>query len=325
MRLVLCVVYAFMGALLFAIPSLTRRRLLFAVPVPPDFRESRAGRRAVSSFRAVIAAVVLAGIGALLFAPVGVLNAAVTAVPAAILLAGGISFYLQNRRLAPLAVQFTSPREAELTQAPEQLPWFGWLAAGPLMMLGGVAGWLFLHWDRIPARFPVHFDASGAPNRWAARTVHDVYAPLLFGAELCAWCLIMALAGWFGSRRTGARSVMLGAMIAIEYLLGLLFGLIALQAPLGIPVWVVALSPMAILIPLIIVVARKMSDPSDPLDATPNECWKADIFYYNPNDAVLFVEKREGLGYTFNFANPWSWVLLAGLVLVLASAPFVIA
>jgi uncharacterized membrane protein len=37
------------------------------------------------------------------------------------------------------------------------------------------------------------------------------------------------------------------------------------------------------------------------------------------------VEKREGLGYTFNFANPWSWALLLGLALVVASAPFVMA
>jgi len=78
------------------------------------------------------------------------------------------------------------------------------------------------------------------------------------------------------------------------------------------------------LVPLLIVMARKMTDPRDPVDATPNECWKGGIFYYNPNDAVLFVEKRDGLGYTFNFANRWAWVLLAGLMMVVASAPFVI-
>jgi uncharacterized membrane protein len=118
---------------------------------------------------------------------------------------------------------------------------------------------------------------------------------------------------------------MLGGVIAIEYLFALVFALIPLQALLGIPVWVIALSPMAILIPLITVMTNKMSEITEPMDPTPNECWKGAILYYNPNDAALFVQCRHQVfTYTFNFANPWSWVLLLGLVLVIASGPFVL-
>jgi uncharacterized membrane protein len=262
---------------------------------------------------------------ALLLSPARLLNATATAVPFAILLAGAVSFYWQNRKLAPAAVQFIRPRETELTAAPEELPRFAWLAAGPFVVLGAAARFLYLNWSRIPARFPVHWGANGQPNRWVERTTKGVYGPLFFGAELCVWLLIMALAGWSGSRRSRSRSVMLGGVIAIEYLMGLLFALISVQALLGMPAWVIVLSPMAILIPLIIVMVNKMSEPSEPMDPTPNECWRGAIFYYNPNDAVLFVEKREGFGYTLNFANRWSWVLLLGLALVIASAPFVLA
>jgi len=73
------------------------------------------------------------------------------------------------------------------------------------------------------------------------------------------------------------------------------------------------------------IMTKKWSEPSEPMNPTPNECWKANIFYYNPNDSALFVEKREGLGYTFNFANRWSWGLLLGLALVAATAPFILA
>ena len=82
---------------------------------------------------------------------------------------------------------------------------------------------------------------------------------------------------------------------------------------------------MAILIPLVAVMARKMAEPDEPMDPTPNECWKTGILYYNPNDAALFVEKRDGYGYTFNFANGWSWALLLGMAMVVASAPLLIA
>ena len=219
----------------------------------------------------------------------------------------------------------TKAREAALTSAPERLPWFAWLAAGPFLILVAAARYLALNWRRIPARFPVHWGANGLPNRWAERTTRGVYGPLLFGAELCAWILVMGLAGWFGARRSRSRPVMLGIMVAAQYLIAGMFSLISVQALLGIPVWVIALLPLAILIPVIIVTVNKMGQPGSLPEATPNECWKGAIFYYNPNDAVLFVEKRSGLGYTFNFANPWCWALLAGLVLVIASAPFILA
>jgi len=325
MRLVLCAIYVFIGLLVFASPNMSRRELLFAVPVPPDFRQSRAGQHAIRMFRLVIVVVVAAAAGALLLSPASFLSATAAIAPIAIVLAGVISFRWQNHALAAAAIQFTRPREAEMSVAPDNLPWFAWLAGGPFVILATAATWLYLHWDQIPARFPVHFGADGLPNRWAERTIKGVYGPSFFCAEICAWVLIMALAGWFGSRRSRSRPVMLGGVIAVEYMLGLLFALIAIQPLVGIPIWLVVLSPMVILIPLIIVMTNKMSRPWEPMDPTPNECWKANVFYYNPNDAALFVEKRDGLGYTFNFANRWSWALLLSLVLVIASVPLVLA
>jgi uncharacterized membrane protein len=325
MRLVLSAVCVFIGALLFALPNMTRRELLFAVPVPPDFRESGAGRHAIRMFRMVVLTAVLAGVCALPLSPASLLDVTAAAAPLAIFLAGGIGFVWQNRQLAPAAVQFASPREAELTAAPEKLPRFAWFAASPFAILAAAAVWLFLNWDRIPPRFPVHWGAGGQPNRWADRTIRGVCGLLFFGAELCAWLSIMALASWFGARRSRSRSVMLGGVIAVGNLLAVLFALIAVQPVLGMPVWVIVLAPMAILIPTIVLMVNKLNEPSDPPDPTPNERWKGGIIYYNPDDAVLFVEKRDGFGYTLNFANPVSWVLLLSLALVIASAPFVIA
>ncbi|HEY4933423.1 MAG TPA: DUF5808 domain-containing protein [Terriglobales bacterium] len=325
MRLILCTVYIFIGALVFASPNMSRRELLFAVPVPPDFRQSRAGQHAIRMFRLVIVMVVAAAAGAMLLSPASFLSMTAAVAPIAIVLAGVITFRWQNHALAVAAIQFTGSREVEMSVAPDDLPRFAWLAGGPFVVLAAAATWLYLHWDRIPARFPVHFGADGQANRWAERTIKGVYGPLFFGTEICSWVLIMALAGWFGSRRSRSRPVMLGGVIAIEYILGLLFALIAVQPLTAIPIWAIVLSPMVILILLIIVMTRKMSEPWEPMDPTPNECWKADVFYYNPNDGALFVEKRDGLGYTFNFANRWSWALLLGLVLVIASVPFVLA
>jgi uncharacterized membrane protein len=34
------------------------------------------------------------------------------------------------------------------------------------------------------------------------------------------------------------------------------------------------------------------------------------MFYINPKDPALFVEKRFGIGYTVNLGNRWSWIFL---------------
>ncbi len=46
------------------------------------------------------------------------------------------------------------------------------------------------------------------------------------------------------------------------------------------------------------------------------EHWVAGVFYYNPGDPALWVEKRFGIGWTLNFARPASWFMLGGILLV---------
>jgi uncharacterized membrane protein len=56
-------------------------------------------------------------------------------------------------------------------------------------------------------------------------------------------------------------------------------------------------------------------------DRTPDECWKGGLFYYNPADPALWVEKRFGIGWTFNFGNPRAWIVLGGILLFIAAVP----
>jgi hypothetical protein len=54
----------------------------------------------------------------------------------------------------------------------------------------------------------------------------------------------------------------------------------------------------------------------------PDAAWKGS-FYSNPNDPALLVPKRFGIGYTLNFGNPWSWAVLA-FVLLMVAVPFIL-
>ncbi len=48
-----------------------------------------------------------------------------------------------------------------------------------------------------------------------------------------------------------------------------------------------------------------------------DQWWVAGVFYVNHNDPRFLVEKRSGLGWTFNFAYPAGWWLTGGLFVFL--------
>lgn len=73
-------------------------------------------------------------------------------------------------------------------------------------------------------------------------------------------------------------------------------------------------------------VYSQIKDFSDELTEVDEEkYWKWGVFYYNPEDPAIFVEKRFGIGSTFNMARWQTWVAIGGLVLfciLLGVVPF---
>jgi uncharacterized membrane protein len=58
----------------------------------------------------------------------------------------------------------------------------------------------------------------------------------------------------------------------------------------------------------------EQNEPDRMRNETGNYKWG--IFYYNPRDSRCFVPKRnQWMGWTLNFANPYSWLTLLGIVL----------
>ncbi len=50
-----------------------------------------------------------------------------------------------------------------------------------------------------------------------------------------------------------------------------------------------------------------------------DQYWKWGLFYYNPSDPAIWIEKRFGIGWTLNFANPLAVGVFAVLLLVIAA------
>ncbi|MCX6628719.1 MAG: DUF1648 domain-containing protein, partial [Candidatus Solibacter sp.] len=244
------------------------------------------------------------------------------------------AFAHARRRTLPYAVRPSPVRSASLTPAPEGLP--GGVAAVlvPFAILAAAALYLGHYWDRIPLRFPVHWDLSGSPDRWADRTWQTVYTPLLVGAIQCGITLAVGLGILRGSPRgrvaanaaasSAFRRVMLQFLVASVWGMALLLAAFAL-APRSrnsletLPLLLIlGLFELAILFVWRLVrIGRTFGSGGD---GTPDECWNLGFFYFNPADPAIFVEKRLGIGYTCNFGNRTTWLFL-GLIVLFSLIP----
>jgi len=312
------VAFAFpMLPLLHVLPFLPRRSRLFGVAVPPEVRDGSQAARLLRQYQLRLLPWTAAVLLIELWIPLGWMPAGLSA-PLLPLLAAAWLWQRGHREARRFAQPASSIREAQLSDTDDGLglSWLWFLP--PLGLLAATALYLRANWDRIPARFPIHWDFNGRPNNWAGRSAGGVFGPLILGALIVAFLLAMAALTYRYSRRTTQRSTTLAVLTAVAYLIALVFSLAGLS-PFWTPSpWAVFGLIAGFLAIVVTVVARAYSRPepeNEPGESIPEECWHAGDFYYNPNDPALFVEKRVGVGFTFNFANRVSWVILGGTVL----------
>ena len=304
----------------FLAPYLTPRRYYFGMTVAPGFRESDTGRAVRSFYNAAIMIAAISAAALMIALPTAAPIAAAFLVP----LTTCVAFFYARSRVQSYAAPVASIREAEISRSPERLPLWTLLALPPFAIPAVVAAYLKANWDRIPARFPVHWGLDGRPNRWVERAPHGVFGPLWFGAAILTMLIILALAGYYGARRSPLRLAMLKIMIALMYLFGFVFAVVGLL-PLRHFSLIVFLAPVMLFVVVILAYSYKLSnDPDMTADETPDSSWRLSSIYDNRADPALFVQKRFGLGYTLNFGNPMSWLILAMMLALIPAAIFLL-
>ena len=299
-QLFLPVVSATIGGAMLFLPGLSARQHFFAITVPPEFRATEPAQASLRRYRMTVA-----------FATaMALLLWSYTFAPALPGIIGLFAFLRERKAMQPYSVPVRGV--LELHAGMDQLPGWTLLALPPFAALGGVAAFVRAQWNEIPERFAVHWGANGQPNGWATKSFRGVYGPLLFGAGLMVLLLLLGLATYYGARRGPQRAVTLKILIAMNYLLALIFGGVGLLP-------VMEVSPLLFLVatPLFLVAViwwGMQASAMDPGESTPDECWHLGDIYYNPADPALFVQKRMGFGYTINFGNRLSWAVLGGFL-----------
>jgi uncharacterized membrane protein len=227
--------------------------------------------------------------------------------------------------------------EVDLAAPRERMPGGPLLASFPLVCLAALGVWTGFHLDRLPPRFPMHWGIQG-PDRWVTTTPTTVFAFLALFASVCllligiAWGLLhrsrrisTSGPGAAGERRFRRRVVLL--IVVMEYLLLVpAWATLYQPGPAAMSLWGLS---MAIVIAGFVATilhagqggSRKIvAAGAAPIgDRTPDACWKWGLFYVNPADPSILIEKRFGIGYTVNLGNRWTWI-----VLVLLLVPIVV-
>ena len=205
------------------------------------------------------------------------------------------------------------------------------LQLGPFAILLAVGCYLQARWNQIPDRFPVHWGVDGLPNGWSTRTPQGVYGPLLFGAAIVIGIALLSYAishsarglpSASGGPADGVFSHRLSiVLLGVEFFVAAVLSMVALLPLTGNP-------PVAtlVILPVIILASalflrgwlkqERVTSPNIPGGRSPEACWKYGLFYFNPDDPALFVEKRVGIGYTVNFAHVSAWIIMALTLLV---------
>jgi uncharacterized membrane protein len=329
------------GALMIVVPRLSRPDIYFGVTVDPSFRYSETGR--VIGRRYVLHVMAATAVASAIIAIAGAGGAPElsTIAVGVLTLASMVALGVANRQMRRYSVPLNPVREASLSVRHDRLPGGLLVSVLPFLILAGSAVYMYVHWNDIPERFPVHYGLNG-PDRWADRSARTVFGPLGMGAGILAMLTILnvavmrsrriALGGTAAEAESSFRSMNVLIVVATQYLMALIFGAIPLisafhAASIHFAVYLnVAFTVVIMAITFVLVfrygqggtrLAGEAAVTSPPIgDRTPDERWKWGIIYYNPEDPAIMVEKRFGLGYTFNFANVWSWVLLAVLLAI---------
>jgi hypothetical protein len=189
-------------------------------------------------------------------------------------------------------------------------------SVGPYLLLLLPAAALVLLADSFPSPMPVHWDAAGRPNGYFPRTPLALAFPLLLIGGILLFLDVIVVSG----ARVGPPEMTEGVrrlLAPIRWVIALM-ATPAAFAPLWGPTPVLIGAGLLVLVIVVQIVRSPRLAPPRP------EGGRRGLLYMNPEDPRLVVPKSWGVGWTFNFAKPIAWVLLAVLLLGPLAVVFVL-
>lgn len=223
-------------------------------------------------------------------------------------------------------------------------PWYIYFL--PIIMTIGLLGYSIMQYDLFPEQIPIHWGVSGEPDGFTDKSLFTaIQLPLLLlvlqlmfvginlgmkfsGIKLSATNLQASKQRQLTLRK--ATSWFLFFTVLMLTILFTFFQLTTIHPKMFEHSILKVVIPFGTLIlilvgTVILTVKVGLSDKKQPqsnventmMDLDDDRYWKAGLFYFNKNDPSIFVEKRFGVGWTINFANPLGYLLIFGPLILI--------
>ena len=328
-----------MNAIFFhAMPRFSRPDILFAVTVPDAF-VAGAGRTLVSRYRAIAWSGAAAALAILLLLPALLPGSREGALLMMSVVAGHMIVALAawlwaHRKVRAHAVPPSDVRVASLVPRDTSLPGGALFAVGPFAILLATA--------LLVSRYRV--DTPDGPG-----TIKS-FGPLAVGAVFVAMMLTMAASMARRTRQIAVdgpaaaaerrfRRANVLVLVLTGYAMAIMLSATTVESipafgdALSSRVWFVLLPVMLFNFGVVFWMFRVGQGGQRAVapaarqevhgDATPDHAWKVGgLFYFNPRDSAIWVEKRFGLGYTLNMGNSRAWMLIGMMLAFMVAARF---
>lgn len=198
----------------------------------------------------------------------------------------------------------------------------------------------------LPDQVPVRVSVDGTVQEWMAKGPAVIAFPVILQAFL-AGCFTFAL--WSINRSKKQVDPAAPAVSALAYglyarawslydlicgsvmvaVVGALFLLASMElvslivvAAVTVMLAVAAVASALVLSVVYGQAGSRVFERMEATDAMPEDDdvhWKAGLFYFNPDDAGLFLPERFGIGWTMNWGRPAAWAVLGGIIVAFAA------
>ncbi len=193
----------------------------------------------------------------------------------------------------------------------------------------------------LPAVLAVHFSVSGVPNGYAPKSsIESFFDAIMQAVTITIMCVIAAAVVRTRNSieshipRTSLVQQNMFKMLAAKTMLLMSFFINISLFMSQLAIWQILPRSVSVLaaIPAVAGVfgltiplaragqygSRMKPDTTESQTGIANldddAEWKVGAAYFNRKDSTILVPKRFGVGWTFNFANPLSWLILGSLI-----------
>lgn len=238
--------------------------------------------------------------------------------------------------------------EIGVRQKDEMLPWYVFLI--PIIITVGFLVFTATQYHLLPAEIPVHWGLSGKADRFTKKTPISGVSMLLILLVMQIMFLSINSATKKSGIKISANNKQASKLRQLKYRKYTSWFFLLTSIAITVPIILLQLTilydnifsdHLVFLIPIIITLSLLIGaifftiklerlnrgaegDEQDTKEISSfdgDSYWKGGLFYFNKSDPSIFVEKRFGVGWTLNFANPIGYVIvfLPMLIIILIS------